>query len=91
MPNGDDKGDLRGLAGRVQGWKRVRLKAGTRTEPRTHGAEQFMMVVEGHGVLMLESCVVELLPGVVVHFEPGVVCEARFDTDAVVYTAGDEG
>jgi quercetin dioxygenase-like cupin family protein len=90
MPDGDDKADVKRMAGRAGGWRRVRVKAGTRTTPRLHEGEQFMMVVEGSGVLMLESCVVELLPGVVVHFEPGVVCEARFDEDAVVYVTGPE-
>ena len=44
-----------------------------------------MMVAEGTGVLVCPQGDILLRPGVVIHFEPGVWHEVRFDTDAVVY------
>jgi quercetin dioxygenase-like cupin family protein len=85
MPNGDDKAARRLIAGRPGDVKRMKAKAGTETPDHTHLVEQFLMVVSGSGVLILDSEEVEMLPGMVVHFEPGVTHSIRFETDTILY------
>ena len=84
-PYGDAKADRRLITGAAGDLKRVCVRAGFVAMRHEHAFEQFMMVAEGTGVLVCPQGDILLRPGVVIHFEPGVWHEVRFDTDAVVY------
>jgi quercetin dioxygenase-like cupin family protein len=84
-PYGDDKADRRVVAGTAGDLKRVCVRAGTMAARHAHDFEQFFMVAEGLGVLTCADGEIVLKPGVVIHFEPDVWHEARFETDTVIY------
>jgi quercetin dioxygenase-like cupin family protein len=81
---GDAKADRRLIAGVAGDFKRVAVKAGTVAARHEHAFEQFFMVAQGEGVLTWEGGEIALKPGVVIHFEPRVWHEARFETDTVL-------
>jgi quercetin dioxygenase-like cupin family protein len=83
-PYGDAKADRRLIAGRAGDVKRVVVKAGHVAERHSHAFEQFVLVESGTGVLMWEGGEILIRPGVVIHFEPNVWHEARFETDTML-------
>src|SRR6516165_4592074 len=82
-PYGDAKADRRLIAGRAGDVKRVAVKAGHVAAWHSHVFEQFVLVESGDGMLTWEGGEMALRPGVVIHFEPNVWHEARFETDTV--------
>lgn len=83
-PYGDTKADRRVIAGKAGDLKRVCVKAGYVAAKHSHEFEQFIMVLEGSGVLTTAEGEVELKPGVVVHFAPQAWHSAVFETDTVL-------
>jgi len=84
-PYGDAKADRRLIPGRAGDFKRVAVKAGHVAARHSHAFEQFFMVAEGGGVFTWLGGEIVLKPGVLIHLEPEVWHEARFDADTVIY------
>lgn len=76
--------ERREIVGDGASLKRIDIKAGVIAGRHSHDHEQFLLVLEGHAVLQVESGTIELRPGMVVRFEPEAWHGAEFLEDTVL-------